>query len=228
MVASLAFTLNVVSTPPLVEFSNVGFSTSGITILHDVDLTMSPGDVLGVSGPNGSGKTTLLRLLATLLRPSTGTWTTLGVSEHSPRQAIVRMRPAIALLGHTPAVWPELTLRENVDIVEGLAPSDGDLDPLSAVGLAGAADRRAEQASLGMLRRVEFARVLRRVPKLLLLDEAHAGLDAAAAEVVAEAVRRVTSCGGAAVMVSHEPARINELTTRTARIDSGNLVEDAL
>ena len=214
-----------VSTPPIVEFSNVGFSTSGTTILREIDLVVSPGDVVGISGDNGSGKTTLLRMLATLLQPTSGQWSTLGLTRESSRQDLVATRPQIALLGHTPAVWPELTLDENVLIVERLTGEAATPRPLAEVGLGGAADRRAASASLGMLRRVEFARVLRRLPRLLLLDEAHAGLDANAFNVVTEAVQRVQSVGGATVMVSHDPGRMADVTTRTARLVAGTLVK---
>ncbi len=219
------FTLPGVPDPPLAQLSQVGFTASRLVILRDLNLTITAGDVVGVSGPNGSGKTTLVRLLATLLRPTSGTYTVLGSTIGSPSDVALRARTNIAMIGHTPAVWPELTLRENVEIIEGLNGGNGNEDPLELVGLAGAADRRADRASQGMQRRVEFARLLRRTPRLLLLDEAHAGLDADAAAIVEEVVRRVTARGGAALLVSHEPARIEGMITRWAALDDGTLVE---
>ncbi len=213
--------------PLLTSFSGVGFTASGIRILEGIDLALHPGDVLGVTGPNGSGKTTLVRLLAMLIRPTAGSWTTLSANSESTREEIIAARREIGLVGHVPAIWPELTIRENIEIVDALCPGDGEADPLRLVGLSGAADRRAERASLGMQRRVEFARLFRRLPRLLLLDEAHAGLDAMAASVVDEVVRRVTEGGGAAVLVSHEPTRIDGIATRRARIERGTLVEES-
>ena len=219
------YTLSV-TTAPLSRFSSVGLSTSRTVILRDINLMLHSGDVLGISGANGSGKTTLLRLLATLSRPTTGTWQILGLSADSSRQNVEVVRRQIALIGHTPAVWPELTLRENIDLIDALSTSPRAKDPLVSVGLENAADRRAGSASMGMLRRVEFARVLDRSPKLLLLDEAHAGLDASATELVDEVIRQVTDGGGAAVLVSHERSRLDDVMTRSAVLESGTLRED--
>ena len=210
---------------PLVQFDAVGFATSEVTILGALDLTVDPGDVIGVSGPNGAGKTTLLRLCATLLRPSTGHWSILGSTDQTPREGLAGIRRNIALIGHTPALWPELTLQENVDIVNRLNPGDGEHDPLAVVGLSAARHRRADRASLGMQRRVEFARLFRRVPRLLLLDEAHAGLDAMAGGLVDEIVSRVVAADGAAVMVSHDRERMAPLLTGGFELVDGSLVK---
>lgn len=209
----------------LIRFDAVGFGTSDATILDRIDLALAPGDVVGVTGPNGAGKTTLLRLCATLLTPTRGTWTVLGAVSESPADAVTAARRDISMIGHLPAVWPELTLQENVDIVDSLNPGADEGDPLGLVGLGAARHRRADRASLGMQRRVEFARLFRRLPRLLLLDEAHAGLDAAASSIVDEIVARVASAGGATVMVSHDAGRMQPLLTRAYRLDHGALVD---
>lgn len=76
-----------------------------------------------------------------------------------------------------------------------------------------------------MQRRVEFARALLRGPRLLLLDEAHAGLDAGARVLVAHLVESVTGMGGAVVMVSHEPDQMTQITSRVIRLHEGRLEE---
>ena len=100
---------------PLVRLVDAGFSTSGSVILRGVDLAVEAGDIVGISGPNGAGKTTLLRLLATLLRPTSGNGAVLGIDTGARPQDLVRARRQTALVGHFPALWPELTLRENVN-----------------------------------------------------------------------------------------------------------------
>jgi heme exporter protein A len=94
---------------------------------------------------------------------------------------------------------------------------------LEVVGLAGARRRRAAHCSQGMLRRAEFARALLTRPRLLLLDEAHAGLDPAASGLVALLVGDVRGRGGAAVLVSHEPRRIRPLVDHTMELAEGRL-----
>ena len=210
---------------PLVRLADVGFATSGAVILRGVGLTVEAGEILGISGPNGAGKTTLLRLLATLLRPTSGRSTVLGTDTGARPQDLVPVRRQIALIGHSPALWPELTLRENVDLPAGLRHGPADGDPLGAVGLAGVAGLKAAHASLGMQRRVEFARLLTWTPRLLLLDEPHAGLDEAAGPLVDHLVARVTDQDGAVVMVSHDRNRAGSLVTRRLAVAAGTVLE---
>lgn len=216
------------SDQPLVRLVDVGFATSGAVILRGVDLTVEAGEVVGVSGPNGAGKTTLLRLLATLLRPTSGSGVVLGTDTGARPQDLVPVRRQIALVGHTPALWPELTLRENVDLPSGLRNGRGNGDPLRAVGLAGVAELKAAHASLGMQRRVEFARLLTWIPRLLLLDEPHAGLDEATTPLVEHLVARVADRNGAVVMVSHDRSRAGSLLTRRLSVTAGTVLEAPL
>ena len=211
--------------PPLVRCAGVGYATAGSVILDGVDLTIDAGDVIGVSGPNGAGKTTLLRLLATLHRPTSGSCTVLGADTGERPQDLAPVRQQIALVGHSPALWPELTLRENVDLPGGLRKDTAGSDPLRSVGLAGVADLKAAHASLGMQRRVEFARLLTWTPRLLLLDEPHAGLDKDAGPLVDHLVARVTDRDGAVVMVSHDRNRAGSLLTRRLSVTAGTVLQ---
>lgn len=214
-----------VADQPLVRLVDVGFATSGSVILHGVDLTVEAGEVVGISGPNGAGKTTLLRLLATLHRPTSGSGVVLGADTRARSQDLATVRRQIALVGHFPALWPELTLSENVDLPAGLRRGPADGDPLHAVGLAGVAGLKAAHASLGMQRRVEFARLLAWTPRLLLLDEPHAGLDESAGPLVDHLITRVTDQAGAVVMVSHDRNRAGSMLTRRLSVTAGTVLE---
>lgn len=193
-------------------------------VLRSVDLVVGPGEVVGVVGPNGSGKSTLLRILATLMRPTVGSARVLGVEVGST--AVVGARRRLALLGHHPALWGELTLVENLSFVGRLSGAGTDRVPLilEQVGLGGAMRRRADHSSHGMQRRVEFARVLLTQPDLLLLDEAHAGLDKAAQALVEVSVTDVRKRGGGVVLVSHEPDRMLPLVDTRYQLLGGKLV----
>jgi ABC-type multidrug transport system ATPase subunit len=206
-----------------ITLEDAGVSLGGQTILRDLTLELSSGDVVGVAGPNGSGKTTLLRLLATLLPPDRGGGAVLGAKLGTTDVFDVRRR--IGLIGHTPAVIGELTLRENLDHAARLAGEDPARveTALRVVGLDEAGERKSENASFGMLRRTEVARTLITAPELVLLDEAFSGLDAEASELVDALLARTLEAGGAAVVVSHDFDLLAARTDRMMLLEGGRL-----
>lgn len=208
---------------PIAVLSGVSLRRPGTLVLRRVDLELGGGEAVGLFGANGSGKTTLLRVLATLLRPSDGTGTVLGAALGSA--AVERVRPRIGLVAHEPALAPHLSLAENLDLVADLAglPRTAAAAALGDVGLEGAARRLVVHCSNGMKRRAEVARILLTTPDLLLLDEAHVGLDPAAGQLVAHTVESVTARGGAVVLVSHERERAATIVTRAVELRDGVL-----
>lgn len=208
-----------------VSLVGVDVDVAGAPVLRGVDLAVGPGIAVGLVGPNGSGKTTLLRVLATLLRPAGGAGHVLGAELGTA--AVTEVRPSIVLIGHVPALYPRLTLAENLRFLARLTgrPAGKVGEVLEAVGLGAAADRRAAQCSQGMLRRVELARARLFEPLLLLLDEAHSGLDQASVGLVDAVVGDVRRRGGTAVLVSHDPGRLVRLVDRVVEMDSGRVVD---
>ena len=200
-----------------------GASLGGRSILHGLDVEISPGQVLGVAGPNGAGKTTLLRLLATLISPDQGSGFVLGARLGSPD--VYDVRRFIGLMSHTPVVIAELTIRENLEHAARLRGEDPKrIDTaLRVVGLAGAAETRGDACSFGMLRRTEAARLLITRPRLLLLDEAFSGLDVDAQELIDALIRRTIEQEGAVVMVSHDVAHLIDRAARVMTLSAGRL-----
>jgi heme exporter protein A len=194
---------------PLVTLAGVSVRFGPTSVLSGIDLTVPPGSVMGVAGRNGVGKTTLLGVIATLVPISGGKGTVLGAPIGTATARSVR--PRIGWSGHEPALYDELTLRENLHLIAdlaGLPRPDAD-EALERVGLAAAGHRRAADSSNGMRRRTDLAALLMRRPELLLLDEAHAGLDADADAIVDALIRLTCGSGGAVVMVSHDAPRLH-------------------
>lgn len=210
------------------RLDGVGVSVGRTVILRDLDLCLNEGEAVGVLGGNGSGKTTLLHLLATLIVPSAGRGVVLG--HELGTRGSMSVRPRIALVGHHPALYPQLSLGENLRFVARLTGRDDRAADraLSRVGLAGAAERRTESCSHGMARRAELARVLLTEPSLLLLDEIHAGLDRDTVALVDEIAAGVCGRGGTCVLVSHEPERLTGLVDRLVRVVDGRADAAAL
>ncbi len=207
----------------IVSLEGVSVRVGATHILRDVTLTVEPGDAIGIFGGNGAGKTTLLRLIATLIRPASGSASVFGVDMMAEDR--YEIRPRIGYVGHLPGLFPEMTLSENLAFVASAMGIDhAEVDrSLATVGLAGASGRRAEVCSHGMQRRAEFARVLMTRPELLLLDEPHSALDADAVDLVDALVARTLDSGGAAVLVSHDQTRVRKVATGFREIAGGTL-----
>ena len=210
---------------PIAALDGIEVRLGRVSVLQDVNLVVSPGEVLGVVGPNGSGKTTLLRVLATLLRPRRGSGTVFGAALGS--NDVRRVRPAIGLAGHQPSLWADLTLRENLVAIARLRGQDEVAadEALYRVGLTAAGGRQAGRSSHGMRRRLDLARLLLTRPRLVLLDEATAGLDRSARVLVDSVVAEAISDGGAAVLVSHDTEHLGASVSRLVEIDDGALRE---
>ena len=176
----------------------------GNVVLDGVSLTVPGGQCLALLGPNGAGKTTLLRILATLLRPTTGT---LRIDQVDALREPERVRPLLSIVAHGSHVYEDLTARENLRFWETLRGGDPAparlLSALTEVELDNVADVRVRTFSAGMKRRLALARVLLGQARVLLLDEPFTGLDRRGRKWVNEFLLGFKARGGAAVLATH-------------------------
>ncbi len=178
-------------------------------------------------GPNGAGKTTLLRACAGLVGISSGEAHVLGHDLKADRRAV---RRRVGLLGHAAFLYDDLTVADNLRFAaRASGSSKAAADAASArLGLDGRLrDLTAAKLSAGQRRRVALAAVLARQPDLWLLDEPHAGLDAAGRDLLDELVREAAAAGATVLLASHELERANALATRSVVI-AGGQVRDGL
>ncbi|PSP96577.1 ABC transporter ATP-binding protein [Halobacteriales archaeon QS_5_70_17] len=199
----------------------------GTTAVDGLDLAVPAGSVYGFLGPNGAGKTTTVRMLATLLRPTSGTATVAG-APIDDRDAV---RERIGYLPETPPLHEELTAREQLAYAAGLRdlPADDAARRADAFldrfDLADAADRRIGTYSKGMRRKAGIAQALLHDPAVALLDEPTAGLDPRAARTVRETVAGLA--GETTVLLStHALPVVDELADAVGVLSDGRLVAE--
>ncbi len=191
-------------------------------MLNGLSLSLAPHDCLLVLGPNGAGKSTLLRLLAGLIRPHAG-------SVHVAGRRLVAddpgSRASLGLVAHQTMLYDDLTLRENLLFAARLynLPDGADAvaQALAEAGLSGRAEDRPRDLSRGMQQRAAIARALLHRPRVLLLDEAFTGLDAASADRLRGRLAEERSRGAALVVVSHHPDEAWALATHVGFLNDG-------
>jgi heme exporter protein A len=175
-------------------------------VFRQINLDVSPGEILLIIGPNGAGKSTLLQIMAGLLNPVSG-------DVHCRLEA-----GEIGYLGHGTCIYPFLTALENLVFwgrMHGLRPTPEKVLPLlDRVGLKAAALERAGAFSRGMAQRLSLARVLLINPKLLLLDEPATGLDAASRSILNQEIMQAKEKRAGVVWVSHDGLRDREMADR--------------
>jgi heme ABC exporter ATP-binding subunit CcmA len=190
--------------------------------LAGADLDVEAGEIVLLSGPNGAGKTTLLRMLAGLLPVRSGTASVLGVDLCRDRRS---HRRQLALVGHDTGCYDDLTVRENVRFA--LRSGGGDAAAADAaierLGLGAQASITHRKLSAGQRRRLALAVGLARTPRLLLLDEPHAGLDAEGRGLLDELLAAAAAEGRTVILASHELERARALAHREVVVDAGVL-----
>jgi ABC-2 type transport system ATP-binding protein len=190
---------------PIVVTDHVTRRYGDIAAVDDVSLQVPRGTILGVIGPSGSGKTTLIRMLTGTLEPTEGNLRVLG--EH-PRKFTRRTREKLGYMPQHFVLYDELTARENVSFVASLFgllwPKRGKRvkQMLTLLDLWDARNRRANQLSGGMQRRLELACAMVHDPVLLFVDEPTAGLDPMLREKVWTEFRRLRDAGRTLVVTT--------------------------
>lgn len=211
----------------VIETDRLSKHYGDVPAVQSVNLRVRKGEIYGFLGLNGAGKTTTIRALLGMIRPSEGRVKVLG-QEVGPGE-----RGPWGRVGHlveTPSAYPELSVRENLEIARQL---HGYLDPdatstvIEKLGLASYANRRAGTLSMGNLQRLGLARALLHEPELLILDEPANGLDPAGVVEIRELLRSLAHEKGVTILMSsHILTEVDRLATRIGIIHQGKLIEE--
>jgi branched-chain amino acid transport system ATP-binding protein len=218
----------------ILEIVRLGKSFGGLHAVAGVDFTMDDREILGIIGPNGAGKTTLLNLVSGFLKPDSGTITFNGTDITSADSDEVARR-GIARTFQLVRPFPNLTAVDNVAIgrLYGSSPAKGLKQARQDAGellhFVGLGERKGVMAvnlTLAERRKLELARALGTKPRLLLLDEVIAGLNAVETEAAMETIKSIHELGIAIAFVEHVMKAVMELSTRVIVLDAGRKIAE--
>jgi ABC-2 type transport system ATP-binding protein len=187
----------------ILEARALNFAYGGRPVLDGLSFGVARGSLTGVLGPNGCGKSTLFKILATLLRPVSGSALVAGLDT---AEAPAAVRRSIGVVFQASSLDPRLTVEENLAAQAALYGLSGGLrrerigEAVTRFDLGGFLRREASTLSGGERRRVEIAKALLHRPAVLLLDEASAGLDPGARRALLELLGELTGANGVTVL----------------------------
>jgi len=204
-----------------VHLTDVVAVVGGFPVLAGATLTVARGEIVLLRGPNGAGKTSLLRLCAGLLPVERGTALVLGQDIAVDRTTV---RRHVGLLGHANGLYADLTVRDNIRFW-GATAGATEAETAAAMERLGLAARLADvkvaRLSAGQRRRTALACLVARRASLWLLDEPHAGLDAAGRDELDATLREAAAAGATVMVASHELERAGSLATRVVEVVGG-------
>ncbi len=201
-----------------------------VSAVADVDLDVLPGEKLGIIGPNGSGKTTLINCITGVLRPDGGMVVFDGV-DVSKWPAHRRARRGMARSFQIPRPFVGISVLQNLRVPLDYAAGEADASTrarelLALVGLEARADHPAESLSQLELRKLELARALAIEPRLLIADEAMAGLSESEIDEVLVTLERLNARGVTVIMIEHIMHAIMRFSRRLVCLETGRIIAD--
>jgi len=200
-----------------------------ITAVGNVSFTCQPGRIYGLLGANGAGKTTTLRMLATLLKPSSGSAVIAG---HDAGTAPEQVRANVGFLAASTALYGRLTSREMIAYFGRLngMPDDAIRARIQVLAdelaMHDFLDRRCDKFSTGMKQKTSIARTLIHDPAVMIFDEPTLGLDVMTARSIVKFVRACRERGKTVIYSTHVMSEVEKLCDTIGIIHNGRLVAE--
>jgi branched-chain amino acid transport system ATP-binding protein len=214
----------------LLKIGGLSKNFGGFAALTEVSLEVSQGERFGLIGPNGSGKTTLINCVSGLLRNDAGS-IVFGGEEVSRLPPYQRVRRGIARSFQVPQPFHSMTVLENLLVpsayVVHMKDAEGEaraMEILSRIGLADKAAAHANQLSQVELRKLELARAMAAQPKLLISDEAMAGLAGNEVDEVLAILFKLNESGITIIMIEHIMQAVMRFSQRVICLDAGKII----
>jgi ABC-2 type transport system ATP-binding protein len=212
---------------PILQTQNLTKQFRNITAVWNLSLTLEEGDIFGFIGPNGAGKTTTIKMLATLLRPSSGT---AAVDGHDIIKTPEGVRRVVGYMPDFFGVYSDIRVWEYLDFFAAAyrIPRSQRGQVIDGVlTLTDLQDKRhayVDELSRGMKQRLCLAKTLVHDPKVLLLDEPASGLDPRARIEIRELLRELQAMGKTIFISSHILAELSDFCNKVGIIENGQLI----
>ncbi len=198
-----------------------------VIAVNDVTLTVGKGEIYGFLGLNGAGKTTTIRMLLGMIRPTQGKVRIMGKIADAGNFPLWKN---VGYLVETPYAYPELSVRENLEIYRKLRRISDRIcvdRTMSLLKISQYESRKAKHLSLGNAQRLGLAKALMHNPSVLLLDEPTNGLDPAGIVEVRRLLRGLAESGVTVFISSHILGEISKIAHRIGIIHNGQLLEES-
>jgi ABC-2 type transport system ATP-binding protein len=211
----------------VIELRNTQKVLNGKTVLNIPELTIGPGEIVGIFGPEGSGMDVLFALLTGRMRPTLGKIRVGGIDPAGNGPEFSR---AAGIVFADDAVYKNLTVYDNLDFHAGLygLPRTRIGETLAQAGLADQSGVNAEKLPPGLKRRLAFGRAVLHRPKVLILEDLFARCDETTITLLESLVREAAEQNTAVLLLSSTPARLAALCFRIYNIQQGRLAETGL
>jgi ABC-2 type transport system ATP-binding protein len=210
---------------PILELKNLTKHFGRIEAVSDLNLILEKGEIFGFLGPNGAGKTTTIKMIAGLIRPTSG-W--IKINGYDVNRDHIPALQTVGLIIESPAFYDHLSARKNLELFGYL---HGKIDSkridylLELMGLDSRAQDKTAHYSTGMRQRLAIAAALLHHPKLVILDEPTSGLDPAGRREIRNLLPRLTQEEGITVFLSsHILPEVEQVCQRVGVINHGRLV----
>lgn len=200
-----------------------------VLAVNDVSFRCEPGQIYGLLGANGAGKTTTLRILATILRPTSGTAVVAGYDVNREPE---KVRAHVGFLSTATALYGRLTAQEMVEYFGRLYGLDEarlhrEIDQIFAtLEMNDFRDRPCEKLSTGMKQKVSIARTLIHDPPVMIFDEPTVGLDVMTARTIVAFIRHCRERGKTVIFSTHVMSEVEKLCDRIGIIHSGRILAE--
>ena len=211
----------------MIHIENLVKRYGDLIALDHLNLDIKEGEIFGLLGPNGSGKSTAIGCMLALLKYDKGTIQIFG-KNMTPDSYDIKKESGVVM--QNVAVFPQMSVRENVDYFCGLYVTDKQKrkklvdEALDFVGLTEYAKKRPGKLSGGLLRRLNIACGIAHKPKLIIMDEPTVAVDPQSRNKILEGIQKLNAQGSTIIYTSHYMEEIEQICTRIAIMDHGRVI----